>query len=139
MSQVTPEEMVDFFLYCTEVNWQVLNARSDRMGRLCKVVTANDLSGIDLFGDATFRKALSASSKQGNALYPSLTGPTLLLNLPKLLGALVKVFKPLFPPAVQKKLKFEQGPLGDVQDLTSLLTPTSPSRDKFLSEIQALL
>lgn len=59
-------------------------------------------------GDASFRKALAEASKKSNQLYPFLAGPTLLLNLPRLLGALVKVFKPLFPATVQKKLKFEQ-------------------------------
>lgn len=90
-------------------------------------------------GDATFRNALSASSKQANSLYPNLAGPTLLLNLPPLLGALVKVFKPLFPEAVQKKLKFEQGPLRDVKDLTELLGPSSSARSTFLRDLKRLL
>jgi len=37
-----------------------------------------------------------------------------LLNLPKLLNALVKLFKPLFPPVVAARIKFEQGPLSKV-------------------------
>ena len=86
--------MIDFFLYSKEVNALVANARTKATGRLTKIITANDLQGIDLFGDKTFRTALSASSKKANGLgYSALAGPTLLLNLPKLLGALVKIFK----------------------------------------------
>eukprot|EP00977_Amphora_coffeiformis_P006288 scaffold1351_cov176-Amphora_coffeaeformis.AAC.22 len=43
-------------------------------------------------GSADFRKALSESSKQASIVYSESTqGPTLLLNLPPLLNALVKV------------------------------------------------
>lgn len=108
MRKVSTEEMVEFFLYATEINSLVANARSRRLNRLIKVITANDLSNINLVGDATFRNALSAASKKATALYPNLASQTLLLNLPKILSALVKLFKPLFPPAVQAKLKFEQ-------------------------------
>ena len=37
----------------------------------------------------------------------------MLLNLPRLLGALVKLFTPLFPPAVRKKLKFDSFDIGN--------------------------
>jgi hypothetical protein len=53
-----------------------------------------------------------------------------------LLGALVKVFKPLFPASVQRKLKFEQGPLSKIKDLTDL---TGKAADTFLAEIDAIL
>lgn len=68
--------------------------------RLIQVLTANDLTGIKLVGGSgDFRRALSASSKQATLIYPtSYTGPTLLVNLPPLLNALVKLFTPLFPP-----------------------------------------
>lgn len=137
MSAVKQEQMVEFFLYCKEVNSIVANQRSLSSDKLVEVITANDLSGVDLFGDATFRKALSASSKEANDVYPALSGPTLLLNLPRLLGALVKLFKPLFPKEVQARLKFEQGPLKDVDDLTEILE--GGKRDKFLSDLDELV
>ena len=56
--------MVSPQLYSKEVNALVANARTAKTGRLTKIITANDLQGIDLFGDATFRTALSASSKK---------------------------------------------------------------------------
>ena len=70
-------------------------------------------------------------------LYPALGGPTLLLNLPKLLALLVKLLQPLFPKTVQKKIRFESGPLADVADLRELRD--APTRAKFLGEIDALL
>lgn len=122
MSKVSVEEMTEFFVYCREVLNVVAAQRSLATDKLVKVVTANDLAGVGLKGDADFRKALSAGSKQANELYPSLNGPTLLLNLPRLLGALAKLFTPLFPKAVQKKLKFEQGPLKDMINLDDVLS-----------------
>ena len=123
MSSATEEQVIDFFLYAKEVCFQVADRRTRQSGRLVTVITANDLSGINIFGDATFRKVLSATSKKAVRLYPMLAGPTLLLNLPRLLGSLIKIFKPLFPKSVQKKLKFEQGPLKDVADLQELRKP----------------
>ncbi|KAK7241101.1 beta-1,6-glucosyl hydrolase [Aureococcus anophagefferens] len=52
------------------------------------------------------------SVEAGRRDLPGLSGPTVLLNLPRLLGALVKLFTPLFPPAVRKKLKFDSFDIG---------------------------
>mmetsp|Transcript_28901 Transcript_28901/g.42842 ORF Transcript_28901/g.42842 Transcript_28901/m.42842 type:complete len:304 (+) Transcript_28901:36-947(+) len=137
MTKISVEDMADFFLYCKEVNSIVANKRSLSSDRLVTIITANDLSGVSLFGDATFRKALSAGSKKASTLYPSLNGPTLLLNLPKLLGGLVKLFTPLFSAEVRKKLRFEQGPLKDIGDLTDIMG--GDGRDKFMKEIDTLV
>lgn len=114
-------KMVDFFLYCKEINASVANTRSIEQDRLVCVLAANDLAGVKLVGgDASFRTALSDASKQANKLYPSLSGPTLLLNLPTLLGALVKLFTPLFPAEVRKRIKFERGVLEKERDLMEI-------------------
>mmetsp|Transcript_54897 Transcript_54897/g.80105 ORF Transcript_54897/g.80105 Transcript_54897/m.80105 type:complete len:300 (-) Transcript_54897:126-1025(-) len=141
MSEVSVEQMVDFFLYCKEVNALVANMRSEQSDKLIQVLTANDLSGVKLIGgDATFRKALGAASTKANELYPNLSGPTFLLNLPKVLGALVKLFTPLLPEEVRKKLKFEQGPLKDVESLVEISpSGNKASRDLFLNQIDSLM
>ena len=143
MASVSEGELAVFFVYAKEVNAQVALARSVATGKLVLFVTANDLSGINLSGGADFRSALSLASKQTASLYPGIAGPTLLLNLPRLLGALVKLFTPLFPQAVLDKLKFEQGPLSQVKDLTGLMRGAggeSPAaRETFLRELDALL
>jgi len=140
MQQVTSDELCDFFIYTKEVNAAVANARTRQTGRLVCVVTANDLTGINLFGAADFRTALSAASKATASLYPSTAGPTILLNLPPLLGALVKLFTPLFPKAVLERLRFETGPLKGVDDLSLLLRSASgPEREQFLADIHATL
>jgi len=139
MSEITVEELTEFFLYCREVNAIVANARSIQSDRLISVITVNDLKGVKLIGgDATFRNALSATSAITNQLYPGLSGPTLLLNLPRLLGALVKLFTPLFPKEVRKKIKFAQGPLRDVDNLMEISVP-GQSRDKFMNYLDELL
>jgi hypothetical protein len=112
MADVDADALSSFFLYAKAVNERVVAALTARTGELATVVTVNDLQGVDLFGDASFRNALSAASKQGDAIFPGLSGPTVLLNLPRLLGALVKLFTPLFPPAVRKKLKFDSFDIG---------------------------
>jgi hypothetical protein len=70
-------------------------------------------------------------------MYPELNGPTLLLNLPRLVSALVKLFTPLFPPEVQARLKFERGPLSNVDDLLDVNYGGS-DRDEFLKDLDRL-
>ena len=82
MAKVTVEEMSDFFLYAKEVNTAVADKRSMETGKLCRICTANDLSGVNLFGDASFRKALSMSSTKASEVYPAISAETFLLNLP---------------------------------------------------------
>jgi len=113
MSAVSVEELAEFFLYAKAINERACASLSKRTGALATVTTVNDLAGVDLLGDASFRNALSAASKQGDAYFPGLSGPTVLLNLPRLLGALVKLFTPLFPESVRAKLRFERHELGE--------------------------
>jgi hypothetical protein len=132
------DDLVDFFLYCKEVNALVANDRSLEQDKLLQVITVNDLNGLQLIGgDATFRQALSAASKQANSLYPALNGPTLLLNLPRLLSALVKLFTPLFPPEVNARLKFERGPLQNVDELMDI-SHGGKDRAEFLKDLDKL-
>jgi len=142
MKKISVEDLSDFFVYCKEVNAAVANMRSVESDRLVSVLTANDLSGVKLVGgEASFRKALSASSKRGNELYPTLSGPSLLLNLPKLLGALAKLFTPLFPAEVRKRIKFEQGPLEDVNDMSEILAGSGDAkkREDFMDSLDELI
>jgi hypothetical protein len=140
MSEVSLEQMTEFFLYCKEVNALVANMKSEKSDQLVTVLTANDLCGVKLIGgDATFRKALSAASNKASDLYPNLSGPTFLLNLPKLLSALVKLFTPLFAEDVRKRLKFARGPLIDVTDLSEISpSGNAASRELFLEQIDEL-
>jgi hypothetical protein len=132
------DELVDFFLYCKEINALVANERSLENDKLLRVITVNDLNGLQLIGgDATFRQALSAASKKANSLYPALAGPTLLLNLPRLVSALVKLFTPLFPPEVNARLKFERGPLKDVDELMDI-SYGGKDRDSFLKDLDTI-
>lgn len=138
MSKLTADEMSEFFLYCKEVNAIVADVRSESSDHLVYLVTANDLSGTSLTGASSFRKALSAASKKASTLYPTLAGPTLLLNLPILLTALAKLFTPLFPPDVRAKLRFEKGPLNDLDDLSELFQD-GPARESFMNDLDRLI
>jgi hypothetical protein len=66
-----------------------------------------------------------------------MNGPTLLLNLPRLMSALVKLFTPLFPPEINARLKFERGPLVDVAELMDI-SYGGKDRDTFLKELEKL-
>lgn len=139
MSSVTVDEMVDFFLYLKEVNAAVADMRSLETDSLIKVVTCNDMMGLKLVGGSSdFRSALSVSSKKAAELYPSLSGRTLLLNLPKLLSGIVKLFTPLFPKAVMERIRFERGPLKDVEDLVQI-AKSGHVRDEFVKQMDELV
>lgn len=139
MSKVTVDQLVDFLLYVKEVHSLTVNARSERTGRLCNVIFANDITGTRKAPDPQFSKALTASSKSYEKLYPSLAGPTMILNLPFILQAFVGLFKPLFPKTVQARLKFVPAPfLAKLGELTPLTTD-SVKRTAFLREIDDLL
>lgn len=140
MRSVSAAQLSDFFVYAKEVNARVAHARTRATGKLVGLVTANDLTGISLFGASEFRAALSGASKRTASLYPALLGPTVLLNLPPLLGALVRLFTPLFPKKVLQKLRFESGPLKNVPDLTVLMrSAPGPERETFLAEMDACI
>eukprot|EP00956_Cyclotella_meneghiniana_P003919 scaffold4717_cov66-Cyclotella_meneghiniana.AAC.10 len=138
MSAVSVDEMVDFFLYSKEVNAAVADVRSVETDSLLKLITCNDLSGVKLIGgSSSFRKSLSQASKLANKLYPSLNGRTLMLNLPSLLGALVKLFTPLFPAAVNERLRFSKGPLSKVEDLREIAIGGN-GREDFINDVDRL-
>ena len=141
MSKVSLEEMTDFFLYTKEVNAIVANRRSVEQGRLVRVLAVNDLAGVKMIGgDAKFRQALGAASNKANDIYPNLNGPTFLLNLPKLLNSFTKLFTPMFPGEVRKRLKFERGPLENVDELVEISHSGDQAKRKlFLSQIDEML
>ena len=139
MSQVSVDQLSEFFAYVKEVHSIVANTRSEKTGRLCEVIFANDISGIRSPPNPQFSKALTSSSEQYEKLYPSLAGPTMILNLPFVLQAFIGLFKPLFPKTVQARLKFERAPvLASLKELTPL-TSDRNTREKFLREIDNLL
>jgi hypothetical protein len=138
MSRVSVSQLVDFFLYVKEVHSLVANARSERSGKLCGVIFANDISGVRAIPDRRFSEALTASSQQYEKLYPSMAGPTMILNLPFVLQAFVGLIKPLFPRSVQGRLIFESAPvLARIKELTPLTTD-SYTRKSFLAEVKRL-
>lgn len=125
-------------MYVKEVHNLIADARSEKSGRLCEVIFANDVSGVKAIPDRRFSQALTASSEQYEKLYPSLAGPTLILNLPFILNAFIGLFKPLFPKTVQERLKFESAPvLARLEELTPLTTDIN-SRKSFLREVERL-
>lgn len=139
MDKCTVEQVCDFFMYAKEVHNLVANDRSAKTGRMCSVLFANDISGVRKAPDKRFSQALTSSSDQYESLYPSLAGPTMILNLPLILQAFVGLLKPLFPKSVQERLVFKRAPV-----LASLkeLTPLGEDMDvrlKFVREVVGLL
>merc|ERR1712151_97158 len=139
MDDVSVTELSEFFMYVKEIHNLVANDRSIKNGRLCEVIFANDITGVRKAPDSRFSKALSSSSSQYENLYPSLAGPTMILNLPLILQAFVALFKPLFPKTVQARLKFLRAPvLANLPELTPLTTDPNTKR-RFINEVDSLL
>ncbi|KAL7485649.1 hypothetical protein ACHAW6_011237 [Cyclotella cf. meneghiniana] len=139
MDKCTVEQVCDFFLYAKEVHNIVANQRSAKTGRMCSVLFANDISGVRKAPDRRFSKALTSSSDQYEDLYPSLAGPTMILNLPLVLQAFVGLLKPLFPKSVQERLVFKRAPvLASLKELTPL-SQDPEIRLKFVREVKSLL
>merc|ERR1711918_127183 len=99
---------------------------------LCEVVFANDITGTRKAPDPDF-------SKSYERLYPSLAGPTLILNLPFILQAFVGLFKPLFPKAVQARLKFEKAKYLSTLDELTPLTNDQNALKTFLAEVKQIV
>ena len=140
MQSVTKDQLVEFFLYVKEIHHLVANDMSLKQNQLVQVITANDLTKVQLVGgSADFRQALSQASQQSSQVYPHLNGPTLLLNLPRLLNQLVSIFTVLFPASVKKRLKF--GKAASWSSLTDVLAITNdPAQRKvLLEELNGLL
>jgi len=137
MDEVAVDELVEFFLYAREVNFIVAEARTRSSGNLIKLLAANDLSGVSSFPDSRFQEALTGSSKQATTLYPGFAGATLILNLPGIVRLLVQFLTPLFPGAVQSRIKFARGPMAYIKDLTDVLK--EPTKGMFVSDIEAVL
>jgi len=137
MNDVSIEELTEFFIYAREVNFLVAESRTRSSGRLVALCSANDLSGVNRFPDDRFQKALTGSSKKATTLYPALAGPTLILNLPGIVRLLVQFLTPLFPGAVQAKIKFARGPMAYLKDLKD--ATKEPIRSQFISDLEAVL
>jgi len=131
------DELIEFFLYAREVNFIVAEERTRASGRLVRLLAANDLTGVSKFPDDRFQKALTGSSKEATTLYPGLSGPTVILNLPGIVRLLVQFLTPLFPGAVQQRLKFARGPMAYLKDLTDVLR--EPTRSMFVDDLRAVL
>lgn len=137
MSEVSAEQMVEFFLYAREVNSIVADMRTRSTGRLVRLLAANDLTAVSKFPDDRFQKALTSSSEEATTLYPGLSGPTAILNIPEVVGLLVPLLTPLFPGAVQQRLKFARTPMNYLEDLTDVAK--EPTKSAFLSDLGAVL
>jgi len=137
MQSASVVELADFFVYTKEINAAVCNDRSLASNQLLSVLTANDLQGAKLLGTSKdFTTALKQSSQQAATVYPNaLAGPTLILNLPPLLKAVVTVFKPLFPPAVKARIRFADAPQLDLGNLSQ----TGAARDEFLQSMEEIV
>ena len=139
MDKVTVEQLGEYFLYAKEIHALTANQRSAESGRLCNVIFANDISGVRKAPDKRFSQALTSSSDAYEVLYPSLAGPTMILNLPFILQAFVGLLKPLFPKSVQERLVFTKAPvLANLKELSPLATNAS-TRDEFVAEVKGLL
>jgi hypothetical protein len=137
MDSVTVEQMIEFFLFAREVNFLVAEQRTRLQGRLVQLIAANDLTGVSKLPDDRFQQALTKSSEQATTLYPGFAGPTAILNIPDVARFILQFLTPLFPGAVQQRLKFASGPMAYITDLSDVLQ--EPTRSTFVKDLQTTL
>lgn len=136
MRDLESQDVVDFMLYLKEVNFIVANRHSLKTNRLAFIITTNDLHGASLArGDKQFRAALNDSARFAAVHFPSVTGPTLMLNLPSWLTSFARAFA---PSEVSHTLRFAQGPLKNVQTLQDIAID-GPERSQFMSNLNELV
>ena len=112
------------------------NERSKTTGRLCTMIVATDSSGTMRPPDGRFSKALTLSADLSDSLYPSLTGPTMILNMP-LPG--VAIAKSLLPKKTRERVVFKKAPvLASLTELTPL-GKDMRTQALFLREVKDLL
>mmetsp|Transcript_20850 Transcript_20850/g.64152 ORF Transcript_20850/g.64152 Transcript_20850/m.64152 type:complete len:311 (-) Transcript_20850:29-961(-) len=139
MKTVSVAQLCEWLLYVKEVHALIANARSERTGRLCQVVFANDVAEVRAIPDSRFSEALSTSSNQYEKYYPGLGSTTCILNLPFVLQAFVGLFRPLFPKSVQDRLKFATAPyLAGLKDLGPL-SAGGAAKKVFLGELKRII
>jgi len=137
MDEVSVDELKEFFIYAREINNTVANMRSKASGKLVRLLAANDLTNVSKFPDDRFQKALTESSKDATTYYPGLAGPTVILNLPGIVRLLVSFLTPLFPGAVQQRIKFARGPMAYLTNLSDALK--EPTKTQFVGDLEAVL
>ena len=62
MAKVSVDQLTEFLLYVKEVHYLVVNAASERTGRLCNVIFANDITGTRKAPDPQFAKGAPAAA-----------------------------------------------------------------------------
>ncbi|CAK9084614.1 CRAL-TRIO domain-containing protein [Durusdinium trenchii] len=70
MKEVSEEEMTEFFIYAREVNSAIAELRT-RAGHVCRLISANDLTGVSKFPDQAFQNALTGSAKKAPTVRPA--------------------------------------------------------------------
>jgi hypothetical protein len=140
MKVLSVEEASDFLIYLKEVNMLWLHRESVQQDRLAALILVNDVGGVTKMSDTppSFRQALSQSSHLATTLYPRMAGPTVLLNLPAVLNALVKIMMPILPSKLRQRMRFARG----VMDSTTTcqdIQQAGPRRDIFLRDIDRIV
>lgn len=82
MDAISIEKMTSWFNYFNECVFQYCEAQTRRLGYFVKVITLQDLNGVRFIQERRFFKAMGASSKMNEWLFPQLIGKTVLLNSP---------------------------------------------------------
>lgn len=107
VTEMSEEELSEWYLYEKEAVYQVLDEITRRTGRLTKSMKIIDMTNMQLLKmNRTFVKRDAAASKVGEDFYPQLLGTMFIFNSPGWLSGFWSLIRPFFPKRVAEKIVF---------------------------------
>lgn len=90
MDAATHDQVVEFLLFSREKDFLTCDRITREKRRIVKCISIQDMRGMKLLSDRRFFKALGASSKLSEKLYPQLLGTSVPINIPSFFKFIMK-------------------------------------------------
>ena len=107
VTEMSEEELSEWYLYHNEAIYQALDEITRRTGRLTKAMKIIDMKNMQLLKmNRTYVKRDAAASKVNEDFYPQLLGAMYIFNSPGWLSGFWVLVRPFFPKRVVEKIVF---------------------------------
>lgn len=111
MDTISIEKLTAWLTYFNECAYQYCDAQTRRRGYFVKVITMMDLQDVRFIQERRFFKAMGASSKTNEWLFPQLIGKTIFLNPPGWVKFAFTVASKFMSPKSIEKVTIHKEPL----------------------------
>jgi len=106
MSEVSQEEVVAWLMYRREQVFLECDRYTRESGRICKMITVNDMNFLSLSkNDGRFMAALKASSKLSEVYYPQMLRTAVLINVPAFIKVVSRGLMSVMPARTRAKMR----------------------------------